>query len=97
MIGTEFVKMCREDIETHKDKEVLAMLLQAVETLINENPGCEVDSGKTIDGLWKEMYEFAKENAHSNIYMFDPEYAKKFISEHLGMTERKFVNLEDFI
>lgn len=40
MIGTEFVKMCREDIETHKDREVLTMLLQAVETLINENPGC---------------------------------------------------------
>lgn len=52
MIGTEFVKMCREDIETHKDREVLAMLLQAVETLINENPGCEVDPNKTIDGLW---------------------------------------------
>ena len=68
MIGTEFVKMCREDIETHKDREVLTMLLQAVETLINENPGCEVDPNKT-----------------------------KFISEHLGMTERKFVNLEDFI
>ncbi|MFQ7036414.1 MAG: hypothetical protein ACLRTQ_12520 [Candidatus Borkfalkia sp.] len=97
MIGTEFVKMCREDIETHKDREVLAMLLQAVETLINENPGCEVDPNKTIDGLWKEMYEFAKQNTHSNIYMFDPENAKKFISEHLGMTERKFVNLEDFI
>ena len=43
------------------------------------------------------MYEFAKENAHSNLYMFDPENAKKFISEHLGMAERKFVNLEDFM
>lgn len=56
-----------------------------------------MDPNKTIDGLWKEMYEFAKQNTHSNIYMFDPENAKKFISEHLGMTERKFVNLEDFI
>lgn len=97
MNGIEFVEMSREDIETHKNKETLGMVLQAVEVLVKENPSCEIAPTKTIEELWKKMKENASKHAALGMYVYDPESAAKFMREYLGIPEHKIVRLEDFL
>ena len=97
MNGIEFIKTSRDDLETHKDKETLGMVLQAVEMLVKENPLCEIDPTKTIEELWKKMKEHARKHASAGMYVYDPDSAAKFMREYLGISVQKIVRLEDFL
>lgn len=97
MKGTDFLEMCRQDIETSAEKEKLSSLLLAVEQIVREAPGCDVDGQKTLEDLYGKMAEFAQKNQKTGYYAFVPSEAEKFIRDYLGLGERKPVRLEDFL
>ena len=97
MNGSEFVRMCRQNIETSAEKEKLTSLLLAVEQLVGETPGCDIDGGKSLEELFGKMKAFAQEHQKGSYYAFVPSEAEKFIRDYLGIGERKPVRLEDFL
>ena len=97
MKGTDFLEMCRQDIETSAEKEKLSSLLLAVEQIVRETPGCDIDGQKTLEDLYGKMEAFARENQKKGCYAFVPSEAEKFIRDYLGLGERKPVRLEDFL
>lgn len=97
MNGFEFIEMCRQDIQTHSNRETLETVVDAMEWIVKENPTCNIDERKTAQECYSQMNKFAKEHASANMFCFNPNTAKKFISEYLGIKEQKLVSLEDFL
>lgn len=66
MNGKAFIRMMREDIETHKDKNVLSGVVDVMEYVVNMHPDCEIDAGKNVEGCYKAIFEEAKKNASAD-------------------------------
>lgn len=60
MNGKAFIRMMREDIETHKNKAVLSSVVDAMEYVVNGNLDCEIDSSKNAEDCYKTLFEAAK-------------------------------------
>lgn len=97
MNGFDFIEMCRQDIQTHSNRETLETVVDAMEWIVKENPTCNIDERKTAQECYKEMEKFAQKNASNKMFCFNPNTAKKFISEYLEIKEQKLVSLEDFL
>lgn len=66
MNGKAFIRMMREDIETHKDKNVLSGVVDVMEYVVNMNPDCEIDASKNAEDCYKAIFEVAKKNASAD-------------------------------
>lgn len=111
MEGKAFIKMMRQDIETHKQKEVLSTVVDAMEYIVNENPGCDIDSKKTAEECYQKLFDAARastgEQNGSKWCCATPAIAYKAIRDYLGLsssspvvsevTTSDSINLEDFL
>lgn len=97
MNGSDFLEQCRRELEASAERERLTSLLLAVEQLVGETPGCDVDGQKTLEELFGKMQAYARERQKGGYYAFTMAEAEKFIREYLGIGERKTVRLEDFL
>ena len=52
MNGADFLEQCRRELEASAERERLTSLLLAVEQLVGETPGCDVDGQKTLEELF---------------------------------------------
>ncbi len=66
MNGKAFIRMMREDIETHKDKNVLSGVVDVMEYVVNMHPDCEIDASKNVEDCYKAIFEAAKKNASAD-------------------------------
>lgn len=85
MTGTAFIKMMREDVETHKDKGVLLSVVQCMEHVVNLHPGCNIDGQKTAEACYKKIYEYAKNHKNGNYAVVIPEKSMEIVAEYLGL------------
>lgn len=97
MKGSDFLEQCRRELDASTEREKLVSLFLAVEQLVGETPGCDIDGQKTLKELYGKMAEFAQKNQKTGYYAFVPSEAEKFIRGYLGLGERKPVRLEDFL
>ena len=97
MKGPDFLEQCRREIEASAEREKLVSLFLAVEQLVGETPGCDIDGQKTLKELFEKMQAYARERQKGGYYAFTMAEAEKFIREYLGIGERKTVRLEDFL
>lgn len=101
MNGKAFIEMQRQDLVTYTGKEPLAAVVDAMEAVIKEHPGADIDATKTAEELYKKMAEKARVE---KIACFAGEALKKFIVEYLGLNvgagggsnASDDINLEDF-
>ncbi len=61
MNGGEFIKMMREDIETHSNKGLLSDVIDAMEEVIRSSGECEINAEKTAEGCYEALYAAARE------------------------------------
>ncbi len=97
MNGADFLEQCRRELEASAERERLTSLLLAVEQLVGETPGCDVDGQKTLEELFGKMQAYAQEHQKGGYYAFPIAEAEKIIRDYLGLGERKPVRLEDFL
>lgn len=107
MNGNAFLRMMREDLETEKNKVQYSEVLAVMEFVIEQNPDCEIDPGKTLDGCLSALIEAVKKNMISgkNVGMVGHEQSIAVVSEYLGLVSKGAgatpktagrINLEDF-
>ena len=99
MKAVEFIEMQKQDIETHKDKDILSEVVAAMEEVLKSTPNADIDSKKTAEECYKQMYEHAKKSQSENAYIFTPKGTLDFIRNYLGVAEeesKKRRRLEDF-
>lgn len=63
MNGPAFIRMMREDIETHKDKTTLSAVVDVMEYVVGQNPDCDIEPSKNVEDCYKAIFEAAKKNA----------------------------------
>lgn len=107
MKQAEFIKMMYQDIETHKNKAQLSIIVQAMNAALDMHPSIDINpEGKTPENCYKKMYEYAKNNSHDKVYCFNPDKSLEFISKYLGVGTVNLtaaakpvakINLEDFL
>jgi hypothetical protein len=102
MVGTEFIKMMKQDIETHKDKAILSNVVDIMEEIVKQNPLVYINSdGKTPENCYMLMREHAKKNAVDNSFCFTPKMSIEFIGNYLGLTatvsSSEIKSLESFL
>ena len=101
MNGKAFIEIQRQDLVTYTGKDPLAAVVDAMESVIKEHPGADIDAKKTAEELYKKMEEKARKE---HITCFTGEPLIKFIAEYLGINTESVgnkptdddVNLEDF-
>lgn len=108
MKAFEFIEMQKQDLETHKDKLILAQVVAVMEEVLKGIPNAEIEHTKTAEDCYNQMYEFAKSNKQNNVYVFTPDGTIEFVRKYLGVPDldetvvepakgtRKRRNLEDF-
>lgn len=103
MTGQAFIRLMREDIETHKDKEVLKNVVDCMEHVAGLHPNCEIDSTKTADECYKKIYEYAKGHKSGECAVVTPDKSIEIVTEYLGLKDAPAapkvaarVALEDF-
>ena len=108
MKSFEFIEMQKQDLETHKDKLILAQVVAVMEEVLKGIPNAEIEHTKTAEDCYNQMYEFAKSNKQNNVYVFTPDGTIEFVRKYLGVPDldetvvepakgmRKRRNLEDF-
>ena len=99
MKATDFIEMQKQDIETHKDKLLLREVVRAMEEVLKNCPNVDIDSKKTAEECYKQMYEYAKSNQKEKVYVFTPTGTLEFIRNYLGISEgegKKRRSLEEF-
>ena len=87
MNGKAFIRMMREDIETHKDKNVLSGVVDVMEYVVNMNPDCEIDASKNAEDCYKAIFEAAKKNASADgeYCCSTPSMSIEAVGEYLGI------------
>lgn len=108
MKAVDFIEMQKQDLETHKDKLILAQVVAVMEEVLKGIPNAEIEHTKTAEDCYNQMYEFAKSNNQNNVYVFTPDGTIEFVRKYLGVPDldetvvepakgtRKRRNLEDF-
>lgn len=108
MKAVDFIEMQKQDLETHKDKLILAQVVAVMEEVLKGIPNAEIEHTKTAEDCYNQMYEFAKSNKQNNVYVFTPDGTIEFVRKYLGVPDldetvvepakgtRKRRNLEDF-
>lgn len=108
MKAFEFIEMQKQDLETHKDKLILAQVVAVMEEVLKGIPNAEIEHTRTAEDCYNQMYEFAKSNKQNNVYVFTPDGTIEFVRKYLGVPDldetvvepakgtRKRRNLEDF-
>ena len=100
MKAVEFIKMQKQDIETHKDKIILSEVVAVMSEVLKSIPEAEIEEKKTAEDCYKQMYEYARKNQSNNAYVFTHTGMLQFISKYLGLPEtyeqqeRATVNIE---
>ena len=87
MKAVDFIEMQKQDIETHKDKNILSEVVAAMAEVLKSTPDAEIDHAKTAEDCYKQMYEYAKKNKSNNAYVFTPTGTLQFIRKYLGLPE----------
>jgi len=93
----EFLKTCVDDLVTHDKREFLGEVLEWVEFSLQFYPDTiEIDSTKTVEGAWKAIEKFAKDN---NKRVLTPKAATKVILDYLGVKQAatQTISLDDFM
>jgi hypothetical protein len=84
MKGQEFIRMMRQDIETHEDKEMLSQVVDAMEAVVQSKPFAEYPAtGKTAEDCFKKMEDNARKNQSNQKYCFTPSATLDFIAKYL--------------
>ena len=60
MNGTAFIRMMREDLETDKNRKEHEPVVEVMEYVIGQHPGCEVDPSKNAEDCFKEIEKAAQ-------------------------------------
>lgn len=105
MNGQAFIEMMKQDIATSESKDVLSEVVAAMEHVVGLHPNCEIDSTKTADGCYKQIYDYASKNKKGNVCVVGHEKTIEIVTEYLGLTpvadEPKKpigrISLEDFL
>ena len=103
MNGAAFIKMMREDVETHKDKNVLLSVVACMEQVVGLHPNCDIDSAKTADECYKKIYDYAQKHFNGSCAVVTPDKSIEIVTEYLGLKDAPAapkgaarVKLEDF-
>ena len=105
MTGQAFIEMMKQDIATSENKDLLSEVVAAMGHVVSLHPNCEIDSAKTADGCYKQIYDYASKNKKGNVCVVGHEKTIEIVAEYLGLTpvacEPKKqvgrVSLEDFL
>lgn len=96
MNGTAFIRMMREDIETHKDKTALSSVGDVMEYVVKQNQGCDIDPSKNVEDCYKAIFEAAKKNAcelaGNRGCCSTPDMSIAAVSEYLGITIKEIIS-----
>lgn len=100
MLKEDFLEMQREDLVTKKD-ETLNALLECFKEVLKDFPvGTDIESNKTVEECYKQMYDYASKHKVGQSFCFTPKETKHFVETYLGVEHKKvgfdFVKLEDF-
>jgi len=97
MNKTEFLKNCADDLATHERKEFFGEVLEWVEFALQFYPiTVQIDSQKTIEGAYKAIEKFARDN-HKQV--LTPKTATQIIVDYLNIKQpaTRLIALEDFL
>ena len=106
MNGTAFIRMMRDDIETHKDKERLSQVVDLMEYVVSLHPNCEIAPNKSVEECYKKLFDYASRNRNGeNSVCLVPSKSIEIATEYLGLTSSTpavvpgtpHVVLEDFL
>lgn len=112
MIGSEFIEMMRQDIETvEANKHNLEAIVECMAAVIEANPNCNIDDDgtkpKTPQGCYKYLEDIARQKKEGNSYFMSPQESLKHVADYLGLSmteasskstiQSNVVNLEDFL
>ncbi len=93
MNGNAFIRMMREDIETHKNKKILSSVVDVMEYVVAQHPDCDIPSNKNAEDCYQAIFEGAKRNTgttEGNTWCVStPEQSILAVSEYLGLTTGK--------
>lgn len=89
MNGPAFIRMMREDVETHKDKTTLSAVVDVMEYVVEQNPDCDIEPSKNVEDCYKAIFEEAKKNAceigGQRGYCATPDMSIAAVSAYLGV------------
>ncbi|MBQ8323213.1 MAG: hypothetical protein IJX91_04530 [Clostridia bacterium] len=92
MNGKAFIRMMREDIETHKNKAVLSSVVDVMEYVINQHPDCEIDPHKNAEDCYTAIFEEVRVNTaqkEGTTYCCStPSMSIEAVSKYLGLMKR---------
>ena len=93
----EFLKCQADDLVTHENKELLSDVLEWVEFALQFYPDTiEIDSKKTVEGVFAAIKGYATENKKQVI---SPKVATKIVLDYLEIKQPSTVavSLDDFM
>ncbi len=100
MLRDEFLEMQRQDLITKNDETLNALLECFNEVLKNLPRDVEIDSAKTVEQCYEQMYDYASKHRVGKSFCFTPRETKHFVESYLGVEHKSvgdlFVKLEDF-
>lgn len=87
MTGTAFIRMMREDIETHQNKAVLSNVVDVMSHVVDLHPGCEIDGQKNAEDCYKAIYEYATKHTQDcgKCAVVTPDKSIEIVTEYLGL------------
>ena len=106
MNGLAFIRMMRDDIETHKDKERLSQVVDLMEYVVSLHPNCEIAPNKSAEECYKKLFDYASQNrGGENSVCLVPRKSIEIATEYLGLTvttpatavKATHVSLEEFL
>lgn len=86
MIATEFLKMMREDNETHADADQMREVIEVMAAVLSPIPSAEIDGSKTAEACYSFMRDYAKKHQKGSSYVMGTQNAMEVVSEYLGVT-----------
>lgn len=110
MNGNAFIRMMRDDIATHNRKIVYSEVVNVMEYVVRQNPGCEIDPTKNVEDCFKEIEKFARAHQNERVGVVGHEQAISIVTKYLGLSDNttddtnaatqsvsRHIDLEDFM
>jgi hypothetical protein len=87
MKATEFIKMMKQDIETHSNKAIFSQVVEVMEYVLSDKPNADIPHDRTPEGCYSTMKDHANKNKSGGFFGFGYKDSVNFVAEYLGVKQ----------